>query len=124
MGYAKLSDGRGQAGLIFVTQEGHHAICALPPNLRDQKAAHPVLRRVASPEGFGGQPLWRVCRTEPMSGIGGGAHLPFIVERSRLTIDCQNVEFIGVDRLVSDERGGDKPSQYDAAPIEPKRSEA
>ena len=124
MGHPKLTNGRGQAELIFVTQEGHHAVRALPPDLRDQKAAHPVFRCVASTEGFVGQPLWRLCGSEPPSGKGGGAHLPFIVERSRLTIDCQDVEFVRVDRLVGDERGGDKPSQYDAAPIEPKGSEA
>ena len=80
-GRTKLSNGRGQAGLIFVTQEDHHAIRALPPDLRDQKAAQPVLRCVASIEGFVGQPLWRLCGSEPTSGKAGGAHLPFIVER-------------------------------------------
>jgi hypothetical protein len=75
-------------------------------------------------EGFVGQPLRRLSGSEPTFDEGGGAHLPFIVERSRLAIDCQYVEFAGVDRLVGDERGGDKPSAYDAAPIEPKGSEA
>ncbi len=79
---------------------------------------------MASIEGFVGQQLRRLCGSEPTSGEGGGAHLPFIVERSRLTIDCQDVEFVGVDRRGDEERGGDKPSEYDVAPIEPKGSEA
>jgi hypothetical protein len=86
MGHPKLSNGRGQAELIFVTQEGHHAIRALPPDSRDQKAAHPVFRCVASTEGFLGQQLWRLCGSEPTPGDGGGAYLPFIIERSRLAI--------------------------------------
>ena len=120
MGHPKLYNGRGQAGLIFVTQEGHHAIRTLPPDLRDQEAAQPVLRQVASIEGYVGQPLRRLCGSEPTSSKGGGAHLPFIVERSRLAKDLQDVEFVRVDRRVGDERGGDKPREYDAAPIEPK----
>ncbi len=75
-------------------------------------------------EGFVGQLLWSLCGSEPTSHEGGGAHLPLIAERTRLAIDCQDVEFVGVDRRGDEERGGDKPSEYDMAPIEPKGSEA
>jgi hypothetical protein len=124
MGHPKLSNGRGQAELIFVTQEGHHAIRALPPDSRDQKAAHPGFRCVASTEGFLGQQLWRLCGSEPTPGDGGGAYLPFIIERSRLAIDRQYVEFVCVDPRLGEDRGGDESSKYDAAPIEPKGSMA
>jgi hypothetical protein len=67
-GRPKLSNGRGQAGSVFAAQEGHHAIRALPPDFRDQKAAQPVLRCIASIEGFLGQPLWSLCGSEPTSG--------------------------------------------------------
>jgi hypothetical protein len=123
-GRPKLSNGHGQAGSVFVAQDGHHAIRALPPDFRNQKADHPVLRCTATIESVVGQSLRRLCGSEPTSGEGGGAHLPFIVERTRLAIDCQDVEFVGVDRRGDEERGGDKPSEYDVAPIEPKGSEA
>jgi hypothetical protein len=123
-GRLKLSNGRGQAGSVFVAQKSHHTIRALPADFRNQKAAQPVLLCTATIESFVGQSLRRLSGSEPTSDEGGGAHLPFIVERTRLAIDCQDVELVGVDRRGDEERAGDKPSEYDATPIGAKGSEA
>src|SRR3712207_8919366 len=86
-GRPKLSNGRSQAGSIFIPQEGHHSFSALPPDLRDQKAPQPVLRCVASIEGFVGQQLRCLCGSKPTFDEGGGAHLPFLIEGPRLAIE-------------------------------------